>query len=70
MPQQVQLMAKEDNLGLMPGLRPEGRRQTCNNKPRSEAIPATLPHLRGAMVWTKFSAGDDATIPIAASRVG
>jgi hypothetical protein len=38
-PQQVQLMAQEDNLGLQPRLRDlKGEANACSNKPRNEAI--------------------------------
>ena len=43
-PQQIQLMAQEDNLGLKPGLRREGAANTCSNRPMNETIPPRLPN--------------------------
>jgi hypothetical protein len=44
-PQQVQLMAQEDNLGLQPRLRLERRSQCMQQQARNEVIPPRLSDL-------------------------
>jgi hypothetical protein len=56
-PQQVHLMAQEDNLGLQPRLRLEGEANTCSNRPRNETILRHYPISWAATVWIGFSAG-------------